>query len=179
MVEGLDTSRFERPGEGRDSEWFDDAVRKHDHELRLFCRRFAVDSDECEDMVQDAWAVAWECRQQYRGSGTLPGWLKRLARTVCLRAVRSRRATVEVSTVPLTAAIPPSVEAALRAQSLDEERLSRILALPPRRRAIVLARVLEGMSTRETAEFVGCRPGTVKAALHRAIQDLRKADLVL
>jgi len=53
--------------------------------------------------------------------------------------------------------------------------LARALAaLPGRQREAVVMRYLEGMSTRETAQVMSCREGTVKAHLHRAIGALRQ-----
>lgn len=46
--------------------------------------------------------------------------------------------------------------------------------LPTRQREVVVLRFLEGFDTRETAEIIGCREGTVKAHLHRATESLRK-----
>lgn len=46
--------------------------------------------------------------------------------------------------------------------------------LPPRQREVVVLRFLEGFDTRETAEIIGSREGTVKAHLHRATENLRK-----
>ena len=57
-------------------------------------------------------------------------------------------------------------------QHLSE--LSRALdQLPGRQREVVVLRMLEGLSTRETVRVIGCREGTVKVHLHRALNDLK------
>jgi RNA polymerase sigma-70 factor (ECF subfamily) len=149
--------------------------RTHDARLQRYCGRFAVDLDEAKDLAQSTWLVAWEQRHGFRGSGSFDGWLLRIARTVCTRAVRKRTRTADIATL---AALPSPIAAdanlAFALQELDDDRLSRVLALPPRRRAVVFARLLLGMSTSEAAVFLQCRPGTVKASLHAAVASLRQ-----
>ena len=61
----------------------------------------------------------------------------------------------------------------------DRERLRVALAqLPASQRAIVILRVLEDLSVRDTAHELGVSEGTVKAQLSRALERL-KASLDL
>lgn len=54
--------------------------------------------------------------------------------------------------------------------------LARALdTLSPRQREVLVLRRLEGLSTRETAQVLRCREGTVKMHLHRAMRGLRAA----
>ncbi len=63
------------------------------------------------------------------------------------------------------------------AVAAERSTLRRVRAaveeLPPRQREVVTLRIIEGMSTRETAEIMGCAQGTVKASLSQAIGKLR------
>jgi RNA polymerase sigma factor (sigma-70 family) len=49
-----------------------------------------------------------------------------------------------------------------------------VCALPERQRAVVVLRFYEDLSEAETAEALGCAPGTVKSQTHVAIRALRR-----
>jgi len=51
---------------------------------------------------------------------------------------------------------------------------SAVADLPPRQREVVTLRMLEGMSTKATAELLDCAEGTVKASLSHALANLRE-----
>lgn len=59
--------------------------------------------------------------------------------------------------------------------AVDLERsLSLVVRrLPPRQRAVVVLRYFEELSVQETAQVLGCRPGTVKSQAAKALNTLR------
>ncbi len=48
-----------------------------------------------------------------------------------------------------------------------------VAGLPDRQREVVVLRIFEDMSVKETAQSMGCREGTVKALLHKATEQLK------
>ena len=52
--------------------------------------------------------------------------------------------------------------------------LSLLADLPPRRRAVLVLRYFNDLSVEDTAEALGCSPGTVKSQTARALNTLRE-----
>lgn len=57
---------------------------------------------------------------------------------------------------------------------VEPEILAAVLDLPPRQRAAVYLKYWQDLTVAETAELMGCRPGSVKRYLHIARNRLRE-----
>jgi RNA polymerase sigma factor (sigma-70 family) len=62
---------------------------------------------------------------------------------------------------------------ALLAGGDREALLVALVALDERDQAVIACRYLLDLSERETADVLGCRPGTVKSRLSRALERMR------
>lgn len=69
----------------------------------------------------------------------------------------------------------PDVAIPDRSGDVDERLRMRsaLRQVPPRQRAALVLRFLEGLSVDETAEVLGCSPGTVKSQTSRGLTTLR------
>jgi RNA polymerase sigma-70 factor (ECF subfamily) len=134
--------------------------------LVLFCGDRAV----AEELAQDAFARAYE---RWDGVGALKSpesWTYRvafnLARSWGRRRLAERRALARQRARSAAVLPEPPDVLALR---------EAVLALPARQRAAIVARFYAGLTVEETAEALGCAPGTVKALVHKGIANLRGA----
>ncbi|MGW6376160.1 RNA polymerase sigma factor [Rhodococcus sp. NPDC055112] len=57
---------------------------------------------------------------------------------------------------------------------IDHQLLSALATLPPRMRAAVVLRYVEGLSVEETADALDCSAGTVKSQASRGLEKLRR-----
>lgn len=153
-----------------DEALFAELVAAHSRRIWPQLRRYAQTEAEARDLLQDVWARAYAKRQTFDGRGSFIGWLMTVARTVGLVAAKKRGrepAIAELSDVPDPAA---SRDGLLLATLRDA-----VLALPERQRDVVMLRLVEGLSTTETARRLECAEGTVKATLHQATRKLRES----
>lgn len=120
-----------------------------------------------EDVTQEVFLRLAQGRRRWRPRARFRTLLYRITVNTARELGRRHRREASLESADEPSATPP---AALG--ELDD--LARALGgLPGRQREAVVLRLLEGRSTRETAAVMGCRTGTVKAHLHRALAALR------
>jgi RNA polymerase sigma-70 factor (ECF subfamily) len=117
--------------------------------------------DVAREVVQEAFARALRERRQFRGEGSLEGWVWRIALNVALKQRRELRRAWELEEEP-----------AIRQTDPDPDVRAAVQALPPRRRLIVFLRYFADLSYAEIAEVVSASEGTVAATLAQARAEL-------
>jgi len=125
--------------------------------------------DLAHDVVQDAFARALRSRFDYRGEGTLDGWVWRTV----VNAARNARRDRAPEHLPLL----DIGEAAESANGRPHEWHVRALvaALPERQRLVLFLRYYADLDYRRIAEALGIEPGTVGATLSHAHAAIRRA----
>jgi RNA polymerase sigma-70 factor (ECF subfamily) len=164
-VPGFDLDRFH----AGDEALFAHLVRTHSPRLLPHLQRYSATEADKQDLLQEVWLRAYRKRRTFSGRGSLFGWLLTVSRTVGLAAVDGRaRAPV---TEQLRDVAPASGADTI---VLRDTLRHAVLALPERQREVLLLRLVEGMSTAETARLLQCAEGTVKATLHHATRRLQE-----
>jgi len=171
----------------RDSSAFRTLIQRHNRRLYRLARAVVRDDNEAEDVVQEAYVRAFAALEDFRGDSSLTTWLSRIVLNEALGRVRRRRPTVDwvaiESREPSQGQVIPFP---LATPQLDPERtmaqreIQRLLEhaiddLPEDFRTVLVARGIEEMSIKETANLLGIRAATVKTRLHRARQLLKQA----
>ncbi|TPM08109.1 MULTISPECIES: RNA polymerase sigma factor [unclassified Mesorhizobium] len=165
----------------RDSDAFRKIMKLNNQRLYRLARGMVRNDGEAEDIVQEAYVRAFTNLGTYRGDASLSTWLSRIVINEALGRLRKGRRTVampenpeaQIIRFPLNPSDDPERTMAQRQILGLVERATD--SLPDAYRAVFVARVIEGLSTEETADLLGVRPETVKTRLHRARVLLRKA----
>jgi RNA polymerase sigma-70 factor (sigma-E family) len=173
-----------RPGEVADAEQeFDAYFRARRDAVRRTAYLLCGDWHRADDHAQAAFVALHRHWRRIRDRAALDAWMRRtLVRTVVdesRRPWRRERSTDEVSLVP-------DVQGHADGVTTRHVLVDGLRAVPPRQRAVLVLRFLEGLDVASTAEVLGCSAGTVKsqtahglaalrAALGDALDDLRPA----
>jgi RNA polymerase sigma factor (sigma-70 family) len=119
--------------------------------------------ESAHDVVQEAFAQALASRNQFRGEGSLEGWVWRIAFRLALGGRRNGHAQT----------VPEDIRVSVLQPEGDPELAQALNELPPRRRLIVFLRYFGDLSYSEIAELCGISEGTVAASLAQAHSSLR------
>ena len=173
QLSGSERARFH----AGDETLFRRLVEEHSPRLLAVVRPFAGDLDEAHDLLQETWRRVYEKRKTFSGVGTLLGWLYAVCRSVCMTTAKRKAtragAALEVGMAHGSPSLDPG--ASVERAALQSSIYRAVMDLPERERDVVILRMLEGLSTREAAERMGCAEGTVKAALHHAMKRLQSS----
>ena len=118
---------------------------------------------------------AFAALPRFRADAPFRPWLLAI---VANEARNRRRAAARRSALALRAAAEPAApaalpEAAVLAGSERRELGAALARLGPEHREVIALRYLLDLSEAECAAALGCRPGTVKSRLSRALARLR------
>jgi RNA polymerase sigma-70 factor (ECF subfamily) len=168
---------------------FDVLVLTYQTRLFGFALRLTGNPQDAEEIAQDAFVRAYRALQGYPCERVmllaLRPWLFRIALNVARNRARGRRLRLvrlaeqdgeprdEAATLLANAHDGP--EAAAERAALAAQLAALVAALPPRYRAAVVLRHVEGLSYREVADVLGQPIGSAKANVHRGVQLLRAA----
>lgn len=154
-----------------DTAAFELLMRRHNQRLFRIARSVVRDDGEAEDVVQEAYVRAHANLGRFEGRSSLATWLSRITFHEALRRRRHRERAREIESA--YAESHPDAEASDVGASLAQNELRALLAaaidaLPTAARAVVTLRLVEGLSTRETATTLRMTEANVKVVLFRA-----------
>lgn len=169
---------------GGDEGAFAAIVERHRRELHVHCYRMLASFDEAEDTVQETFLRAWRRRDSFTGGELFRAWLYRIATNACLDALRRRARRQErlhsFADIPYLQPYPDRLldeiapgdddpdTAAVRRETIELAFLAALQVLPPRQRAVLLARDVLGWSAAETASLLDTTVPAANSALQRA-----------
>ncbi len=181
MKELSDAQLIERHQAG-DSGAFAFLVRRHVKPVYNFVYRFARNSQDAEDIVQEAFVKAWRHIGKYDSAQEFGGWLFAIARNAALDWLRKKRPIAFADLEAATGSNPadaladsgplPSV---LAMQADDVRMLGGLLQrLSPHYREVLALRYKQQLTFNQISVILGKPLHTVKSQSRRALIMLKK-----
>lgn len=162
-----------------DTASFAPIMRRYNQRIFRAARSILGDDGEAEDVLQEAYVRAFEHLGQFEGRARISTWLTRIAVHEAYARLRKRRLVrfVDLSDAEFLRMTPETDESSV-SDAVDRRELGGMLRqaideLPEELRSVLTLRLVEGMSTDETADCLGLSSANVKVRLHRARQRLR------
>jgi RNA polymerase sigma-70 factor (sigma-E family) len=162
---------------------FDAYFRARRDAVRRTAYLLCGDWHRADDHAQAAFVALHRHWRRIRDRDALDAWMRKtLVRTVVDESRRPWRRERSTEDPVVTAAVADRADGVVTRHVL----VDGLRVVPPRQRAVLVLRFLEGLDVAATAEVLGCSEGTVKsqtahglaalrAALGDALDDLRPA----
>jgi RNA polymerase sigma-70 factor (ECF subfamily) len=154
--------------------------RKMQHELYLrfapkmfgVCLRYAGNTEEAEDILQEGFIKVFNKIGSYRGEGSFEGWIRRIFVNTAIEHFRKK-----TYLQPITEHEESTVEGKYLSvlDNLAEKDIIKLVQqLSPGYRTVFNMYVIEGYTHKQIAEALGISEGTSKSQLSRAKQILQE-----
>jgi RNA polymerase sigma-70 factor (ECF subfamily) len=163
-----------------------DTVARYLPTLHRRASRYVGDPHDAEDAVQDALLSAYKHLDQFKGTARMTTWLTTIVTNSALMQLRRRPRQPHISLdgqlfedqdysmSDRLADVRPGPESqCIRSQSRGY-LMQLITQLSPAERRTIQLFVLDGLTIREVADFLGVSQGTVKSNLSRARSKLKR-----
>lgn len=137
------------------------------------CLRYMKEEEEAEDIMITGFVKVFSkiTTFEYRGKGSLEGWIKRIMVNECLMALRKRKhEKVGLDTISNFLDNGTQIDSHLHA----EEIFKAVQNLPKGYRTVFNMYAIEGYSHKEIGEKLGINENTSKSQLSKARSSLKK-----
>ena len=144
----------------------EELFRRYAGKMLGICMRYARYQMEAEDMLQEAFIRVFDYIHQFKGKGSLEGWIKRIVINTAIKKTQKKSFQNEALGIEPHQDVPisPNVYDHLQA----EEILALIKELPDGYRTIFNLYAIEGYSHKEIADLLGIQESTSRSQLVKA-----------
>ena len=168
-----DENRLIRRIRDGDGAAFKELVQRHETRVASTVYHMLGRCPEAEDVGQETFIRFYQSLNTFRGDSSVATYLTRIAMNLSLNELKRRRRRNRIFPHSLDSGVDLAQEGDAFENQETRELLQRALSsLESEFRAVLVLRLVDGYSTRETAEILGIPEGTVLSRLARAQKKL-------
>lgn len=161
-----------------DDHAFAEIIRRHQHTVARTVTGMLGNSVDAEDVGQQVFIRLYRALGDFRGEAMLSTYITRIAINLSINELRRKKKFSQWFKSLGDVTDKTNQELQLHEQNnsndLNEIILKALDLLEPDFRSVVVLRLIEGYSTKETAEMLNIPLGTVLSRLSRAQEKLKK-----
>ncbi|MEI7472499.1 MAG: sigma-70 family RNA polymerase sigma factor [Chitinophagaceae bacterium] len=143
------------------------------------CNRYARNSADAEDILQDAFIKVFDKIHQFKFEGSFEGWIRKIVVNTALKKYSLRRYEKELVGYEIKDRDETILEPSAYSQLSEKDLLDLINSLPDGYRLVFNLYVLEGFQHEEIATMLNIQPGTSRSQLVKARAMLQKQIMQL
>lgn len=133
---------------------------------------FTGDPDLADEITQEVFVRMYQGRKRWQPRAKFTTWIYRMTLNTSRELLRKRKR--ERTILDKVKRETPAQPGSLPENACGSELNNVLRILPDRQREAVVLRFYEKLSIKETAKVMGCRQGTIKSHLHKAMKNLRQ-----
>lgn len=156
----------------------EELYRRLSPRMYAVCLRYAGNTEEAEDILQEGFIKVFKKLDSYRGDGSFEGWVRRIFVNTAIEHFRRKRYLQ-----PVTEKEENTIEGSYLSvldDLAERDIMALVRQLSPGYRTVFNMYVVEGYTHKEIGDIMGISEGTSKSQLSRAkiiLQDLVKKFL--
>jgi RNA polymerase sigma-70 factor (ECF subfamily) len=171
-----ETTLLERCRRGDDLAW-EALVRLYQSRVYAVALHYMRNAEEARDVAQDIFVRIYQRLGTFRGDQAFLPWMLRLARNVCIDALRRRKARPDRAEAALEdagqlAAQGPTPEEMSEARSARDLLYRAMDRMSEADREVLMLKDIQGLMIEEIAGLLAVPTGTVKSRCNRARLEL-------
>lgn len=154
-------------------------AQKHFYEhfknkMFVVCLRYTGSREDAEDVLQEGFIKVFRDLNQYRGEGSLEGWVRKVILRTTFDFLRRTKRMIKTTDISESEYKLASEEIVFEEGNETAKGLIKLMRkLPPGFRTVLNLYVLEGYTYPQIAEVLGISVGTSKSQLNRAKKYMR------
>ncbi len=133
------------------------------------CLRYGNSRQDAEDILQEGFVKVFRDLHQYKGAGSLEGWIRKVMLNTALQYIKRQKNLLQTDDLDSKAYRIGEEDAHFEDEGQMAQTLLKLMhKMPTGFRTVLNLYVLEGFTHQEIAEELGISVGTSKSQLNRA-----------
>jgi len=159
-----------------DNDAFKEIIKNNESRVAATVIGMLGQGPEAEDIGQEVFLRLYQSLNKFRGESSLGTYLTRIAINLSLNEIRrrSRRKKIFMTNTEETIEALPDNRDQKNRREMNGLIRRAVQKLPPKFRAVIVLRLIDGYSTEETARILNLPVGTVLSRLSRAQMRLKR-----
>lgn len=152
-------------------------LEKYQQKIYWHVRRFVLDHEDANDLVQDIFIKVWKNLDRFRADAQLYTWIYRIATNECITFLNRKKQNLSISL--------DDENSSFLAESLtdssyfngDQVQLKlqkALLTLPDKQRLVFNMKYFDDLKYDEISDILGTSVGALKASYHLAVKKIER-----
>src|SRR5690554_2341441 len=150
---------------------------KYQQKIYWHVRRFVLDHDDANDLVQDIFIKVWKNLDRFRADAQLYTWIYRIATNECITFLNKRKQNLNISLDDESSGFLADTLTETSYFNGDQAQIKlqeALLTLPDKQRLVFNMKYFDDLKYEEISEIVGTSVGALKASYHLAVKKIER-----